>query len=316
MPRVKRGNVRRAKRKKLLSRAKGFYQTKSKLYRSAKESVDTALKYAFVGRRRKKRDFRRLWVMRINAAARENGLTYGQLIAGLKAAGNPVDRKTLAELADHQPGGLRQVRRSGGRGTAGDREACGLDRGEGGAAQGARGGRRGARLVRRRSRVQGSVRPFLPDRQPPDTVRLRPRQGLGRRGPARRPRPLSVPQRRTGLGAPQGARHRAGRGASGARQARQPSQARHRSDPRRADRRGGTVAPAGRRRRRHPARPAGAARASPPADAAPRAHRSDLHRASASSSSRDPSSKTITTTSKRSTCRRSIPPATCRTRST
>jgi len=72
--RVKRGNVRRAKRKKLLSRAKGFYQTKSKLYRSAKESVDTALKYAFVGRRRKKRDFRRLWVVRINAAARENGL--------------------------------------------------------------------------------------------------------------------------------------------------------------------------------------------------------------------------------------------------
>src|SRR5688500_5006591 len=81
MPRVKRGNVRRAKRKKLLSRAKGFYQTKSKLYRSAKESVDTALKYAFVGRRRKKRDFRRLWVMRINAAAREHGLTYGRVDA-------------------------------------------------------------------------------------------------------------------------------------------------------------------------------------------------------------------------------------------
>ena len=88
MPRVKRGNVRRAKRKKLLARAKGFYQNKSKLYRAAKESVDTALKYAFVGRRRKKRDFRRLWVVRINAAARENGLTYGQLMAGLKAAGD------------------------------------------------------------------------------------------------------------------------------------------------------------------------------------------------------------------------------------
>jgi large subunit ribosomal protein L20 len=103
MPRVKRGNVRRAKRKKILSRAKGFYQTKSKLYRSAKESVDTALKYAFVGRRRKKRDFRRLWVVRINAAARENGLTYGQLIAGLKAAGNPIDRKALADLAVTSP---------------------------------------------------------------------------------------------------------------------------------------------------------------------------------------------------------------------
>jgi len=101
--RVKRGNVRRAKRKKLLSRAKGFYQTKSKLYRSAKESVDTALKYAFVGRRRKKRDFRRLWVMRINAAARENGLTYGQFMAGLKAAGNTLDRKSLSELAVSSP---------------------------------------------------------------------------------------------------------------------------------------------------------------------------------------------------------------------
>jgi large subunit ribosomal protein L20 len=99
MPRVKRGNVRRAKRKKLLARAKGFYQNKSKLYRAAKESVDTALKYAFVGRRRKKRDFRRLWVVRINAAARENGLTYGQMMAGLKAAGNPIDRKSLAKVA-------------------------------------------------------------------------------------------------------------------------------------------------------------------------------------------------------------------------
>ena len=101
MPRVKRGNVRRAKRKKLLARAKGFYQTKSKLYRSAKESVDTALKYAFV--RRKKRDFRRLWVIRINAAARENGITYRRLIAGLKAAGNPIDRKQLADLAVSSP---------------------------------------------------------------------------------------------------------------------------------------------------------------------------------------------------------------------
>ena len=109
MPRVKRGNVRRAKRKKLLSRAKGFYQTKSKLYRSAKESVDTALKYAFVGRRRKKRDFRRLWVMRINAAAREHGLTYGQFMAGLKAAGNTLDRKSLAELAVASPASFAKL---------------------------------------------------------------------------------------------------------------------------------------------------------------------------------------------------------------
>ena len=99
MPRVKRGTVRRAKRKKLLARAKGFYQTKSKLYRAAKESVDTAAKYAYVGRKNKKRDFRRLWVVRINAAARKHGLTYGQLISGMKKAGIQLDRKSLAELA-------------------------------------------------------------------------------------------------------------------------------------------------------------------------------------------------------------------------
>ena len=103
MPRVKRGTVRRAKRKKLLARTKGMFGNKSKLYRAAKESVDTALKYAFVGRRRKKRDFRRLWVVRINAAAREHGLTYGQLINGLKNAGVTLDRKSLSELAIASP---------------------------------------------------------------------------------------------------------------------------------------------------------------------------------------------------------------------
>ena len=136
MPRVKRGNVRRAKRKKLLSRAKGFYQTKSKLYRSAKESVDTALKYAFVGRRRKKRDFRRLWVMRINAAARENGLTYGQLIAGLKAAGNTLDRKSLAELAVSSPASFAQPREDRRRRQAARRQEAAAGRAQGRAAQG------------------------------------------------------------------------------------------------------------------------------------------------------------------------------------
>src|SRR5262245_27326649 len=102
MPRVKRGTVRRAKRKKLLSRAKGFYQTKSKLYRQAKESVDTAAKYAYVGRKNKKRDFRRLWVVRINAAAREHGISYSQLIRGLKSAGILLDRKMLADMAVKQ----------------------------------------------------------------------------------------------------------------------------------------------------------------------------------------------------------------------
>ncbi len=99
MPRVKRGTVRRAKRKKLLARAKGFYQTKSKLYRAAKEAVDTAAKYAYVGRKNKKREYRRLWVVRINAAARLNGLTYSTLMRGLKAAGVELDRKVLADLA-------------------------------------------------------------------------------------------------------------------------------------------------------------------------------------------------------------------------
>lgn len=109
MPRVKRGTVRVAKRRKLLKAAKGFYLNKSKLYRSAKESVDKALNYAFSGRRRKKRDFRQLWVVRINAAARENGLTYGQLINGLKAAAIGLDRKSLAELAVNHPGAFTKV---------------------------------------------------------------------------------------------------------------------------------------------------------------------------------------------------------------
>ena len=109
MPRVKRGTVRRAKRKKLLARAKGFYQTKSKLYRQAKQSVDTAAKYAYVGRKNKKREFRRLWVVRINAAARENGITYSQLMRGLKAAGNTLDRKMLADMAVTQPAAFTAV---------------------------------------------------------------------------------------------------------------------------------------------------------------------------------------------------------------
>src|SRR5207237_9707430 len=109
MPRVKRGTVRRAKRKKLLARAKGFYQTKSKLYRAAKQSVDTAAKYAYVGRKQKKRDYRRLWIIRINAAARENGLTYSQLIRGLKTAGVTLDRKVLADLAATQSAAFASV---------------------------------------------------------------------------------------------------------------------------------------------------------------------------------------------------------------
>ncbi len=109
MPRVKRGTVRRAKRRKLLARSKGMFGNKSRLYTYAKEAVDTALKYAYVGRRNKKRDFRRLWVVRINAAAREHGLTYGQFIAGLRAANVQLDRKQLADLAARDAAAFGQL---------------------------------------------------------------------------------------------------------------------------------------------------------------------------------------------------------------
>ncbi len=99
MPRVKRGTVRRANRKKLSKLTKGFFLTKSKLYRSMKEAADKAGRYAFRDRRRKKRDFRRLWILRISAAARSHELTYSQFIHGLKTLAIELDRKVLAELA-------------------------------------------------------------------------------------------------------------------------------------------------------------------------------------------------------------------------
>jgi large subunit ribosomal protein L20 len=99
MPRVKRGTKRRAKRKKLLKHAKGFFLTKGKLYRSAKEAVNRSLRYSFRDRRTRKRDFRTLWIQRIGAAARNNGTTYSQLIHGLKVAGIDLDRKILADMA-------------------------------------------------------------------------------------------------------------------------------------------------------------------------------------------------------------------------
>lgn len=109
MPRVKRGTVRRAKRKRLLSRAKGYFLNKSKLYRAAKEAVDRAGNFAFVGRRRKKRDFRQLWIVRINAAARENGSTYRELMQGLKLANITLDRKQLADLAVNDAAAFAKV---------------------------------------------------------------------------------------------------------------------------------------------------------------------------------------------------------------
>ena len=103
MPRAKRGNKRTEKRKKILALAKGYYGTKSKLYRSAKESVERALNFAYTGRKLKKRDFRRLWIVRINAACRLNEMKYSQFMHGLKLAGVELDRKVLADLAIKQP---------------------------------------------------------------------------------------------------------------------------------------------------------------------------------------------------------------------
>jgi large subunit ribosomal protein L20 len=99
MPRVKRGTKRRARRKKLLKHAKGFFLTKGKLYRSAKEAVNRSLRYTYRDRRVRKRDYRRLWIQRIGAAARANGLSYSQLIHGLKAGSIDLDRKILADMA-------------------------------------------------------------------------------------------------------------------------------------------------------------------------------------------------------------------------
>ena len=99
MPRVKRGAKRRERRKKLLSLAKGYFLGKSKLYKFAKEAVDRAGNFAYVGRKRKKRDFRRLWIVRINAATRSHDMSYSVFMAGLKRAGIDLDRKSLADLA-------------------------------------------------------------------------------------------------------------------------------------------------------------------------------------------------------------------------
>jgi large subunit ribosomal protein L20 len=109
MPRVKRGNKRLERRKKILKLAKGYRGTKSKLYRSAKESVERGLNFAYTGRKLKKRDFRSLWIVRIGAAARLNGLNYSQLMHGLKLAGIELDRKVLADLAVNQPEAFTEV---------------------------------------------------------------------------------------------------------------------------------------------------------------------------------------------------------------
>ena len=106
MPRVKRGFKARRRRNKVLKLAKGYRGARSKLFRSATEAVDRALSYAYRDRRVRKRDFRALWIARINAAARDNGLSYSRLIHGLKQADIAIDRKILAQLAVTDPGGF------------------------------------------------------------------------------------------------------------------------------------------------------------------------------------------------------------------
>ena len=99
MPRVKRGTKRRASRKKTLALAKGFFLTKSKLHRAAQEAVEKSLRYGYVGRRQKKRDFRSLWIVRIGAACRMAEISYSRFMDGLKKAGIELNRKVLADMA-------------------------------------------------------------------------------------------------------------------------------------------------------------------------------------------------------------------------
>ena len=106
MTRVKRGNHKLNRRKKILKRASGYYGAKGRLYKSAKEQVERSLVFAYTGRRLKKRDFRSLWITRINAACRINGTSYSRFISALKNAEIELDRKVLAHIALHDPDGF------------------------------------------------------------------------------------------------------------------------------------------------------------------------------------------------------------------
>ncbi len=109
MPRVKRSVHARKKRRKVLDQAKGYWGIKKSSYTYAKEQVEHSLVYAYRDRKARKRDFRRLWIMRINAAARENGLSYNRFIAGLKAANIELDRKVLSDLAVSDPAKFAEI---------------------------------------------------------------------------------------------------------------------------------------------------------------------------------------------------------------
>lgn len=109
MPRVKRGYTLRRRRKRLLKLAKGFRGPRGNLYRIAREAVDRALNYAYRDRRARKRDFRRLWIARINAAARSNDMSYSRLIAGLAKANVAIDRKILSDIAINDPASFTRL---------------------------------------------------------------------------------------------------------------------------------------------------------------------------------------------------------------
>jgi large subunit ribosomal protein L20 len=109
MPRVKSGVAHHARKKKIVAGAKGARGGRSKLYKAAKETAERAMRYAYRDRRKKKSDFRSLWITRINAAARQNGISYSRLIAGLAKAGVEVDRKILADLAVHDADAFAKI---------------------------------------------------------------------------------------------------------------------------------------------------------------------------------------------------------------
>lgn len=109
MPRTKTGTVRRQKHKKVLKRAKGFWGSRSKSFRIAQQTLLNAADYAYRDRRDKKNDFRRLWIARINAAARQEGLSYSSFISGLRSSGVEIDRKMLADLALQQPEAFKKL---------------------------------------------------------------------------------------------------------------------------------------------------------------------------------------------------------------
>ncbi len=106
MARVKRGVTARRRHKKILKQAKGYYHARRKVFRVAKQAVTKALQYAYIGRKQRKRQFRRLWITRINAAARINGMSYSRFINGLLKAGITLDRKVLADIAVHDAPGF------------------------------------------------------------------------------------------------------------------------------------------------------------------------------------------------------------------